>query len=91
MILHIPPIDRFWLMQTLDAWTNVSQQSPGTRIGSQPGDYALIGPNWNGLLPPGVNKIVMPTNTAWIIGRIFTSGTQEDLNHVDMDIAPNSR
>jgi hypothetical protein len=88
IILHIPAIDRFYLFETLDAWTNVSQQSPGTRIGSQPGDYALVGPNWNGTLPPGVNKIPMPTNTAWIIGRIFTSGTQQDLDHIDNDILP---
>jgi hypothetical protein len=88
IILHIPAIDRFYLFETLDAWTNVSQQSPGTRIGSQPGDYALVGPNWNGTLPPGVNKIPMTTNTGWIIGRIFTSGTQQDLDHIDNDILP---
>jgi hypothetical protein len=88
IILHLPPIDRFFLMQTLDAWTNVSQQSPGTRIGSTPGDYALVGPDWKGTLPPGVKKISMPTNTVWIIGRIFTSGTQQDLDHVDNDINP---
>jgi hypothetical protein len=88
VVFHIPEIDRFYLMQILDAWTNVSQDSPGTRMGSPAGDYAIVGPNWNKSLPPGVNKIQMPTNTAWIIGRIFTSGTEEDLNHLNMDILP---
>jgi hypothetical protein len=82
MVMHIPPIDRFFLMETLDAWTNVSMQSPGTRLDSQPGDYAFVGPSYNKPLPVGVNVIRMPTNTIWIIGRIFTTGTQEDLHHV---------
>jgi hypothetical protein len=43
VILHLPVIDRFYLMQMLDAWTNVSTKSPGTRINSQEGDYAFSG------------------------------------------------
>jgi hypothetical protein len=91
VILHLPAIDRFYLMQMLDAWTNVTTKSPGTRQGSQEGDYAIVGPGWNGELPAGVpiqNVIPMPTNTAWIIGRIFTSGTQADLDHLKYDIIP---
>jgi hypothetical protein len=88
VVLHLPVIDRFYLMQMLDAWTNVSKDSPGTRIGSEPGNYALVGPDWKKNLPSGVNVIHMPTNTMWIIGRIFTSGTQSDLDHVADDILP---
>jgi hypothetical protein len=90
MVLHIPEINRFYLMQILDAWTNVSQQSPGTRRGSPPGDYALVGPDWNGTpaLPPEVNMISMPTNTVWLIGRIFTSGTPDDLTYLNTEVIP---
>lgn len=91
VIMHLPAIDRFYLMQMLDAWTNVTTKSPGTRLGSQEGDYAIVGPGWNGDLPAGVpiqNVIPMPTNTAWIIGRIFTNGTQSDLMHLTNDIIP---
>jgi hypothetical protein len=35
IVLHLPPIDRFYLMEMLDAWTNVTTQSPGTRQASQ--------------------------------------------------------
>lgn len=90
-VLHLPDINRFYLMQILDAWTNVSQESPGTRRGSQPGDYALVGPNWDPSaqpLPAGVNMIRMPTNTAWLIGRIFTSGTPDDLNYLNTVVIP---
>jgi hypothetical protein len=89
MVFHIPNINRFWLMQTLDAWTNVNEQSPGTRRQSQPGDCAFVGPDWKKDLPSGVNRIDMATNTAWIIGRIFTSGTAEDLEYLRTEVLPN--
>jgi hypothetical protein len=44
-------------MQMLDGWTDVSTQSPGSRLGSREGNYALIGPDWKGEksdLPAGV-------------------------------------
>jgi DNA sulfur modification protein DndE len=89
MVVHIPPIDRFFLLETLDAWTNVSTSSPGTRQDSQPGDYAFVGPDWKPVpLPNGISIIRMPTNTVWIIGRIFTTGTDADLEHIKTDIVP---
>ena len=93
IVMHLPPIDRFFLMEMLDAWTNVSTSSPGTRQNSPPGDYIIGGPDWDGVIPPALPTntpvIRMPTNTVWIIGRIFTSGTQADLEHVANDILPN--
>jgi hypothetical protein len=90
VILHIPYMgNRFFLLQMLDGWTNVSMKSPGSRLGSQEGDYALVGPNWNGQLPFGLRETIqMPTNTMWIIGRIYTNGTQWDLNEVVQFIYP---
>ena len=92
MILHIPNIsDRFFLLQLLDGWTNVSDQSPGTRLGSKEGDYALVGPDWKGDLPaaiPPENVIHMDTNSMWIIGRIYTNGTDQDVKTVVDTIYP---
>jgi DNA sulfur modification protein DndE len=89
MVVHIPTIDRFFLLETLDAWTNVNPSSPGTRQNSQPGDYAFVGPDWKPVpLPGGITVIRMPTNTTWIIGRIFTTGTEGDLDHIKNDIVP---
>jgi hypothetical protein len=86
VILHLPNFgNRFFIMQMLDAWTNVSMSSPGTRLGSQEGDYALVGPNFTGDLPssiPAQNIIKFGTNSMWIIGRIYTSGTDEDVKTV---------
>jgi DNA sulfur modification protein DndE len=87
MVLHVPKIkNRFFIFQLLDAWTNVSPESPSSRIGTQEGDYAFTGPDWKGTdadLPPGiVKRYAMPTNTMWIIYRVYTSGSPRDIRKV---------
>src|SRR5271169_6192997 len=68
---------RYYLMQMLDAWTNVFA-SPGTRTtGRGKGDFAVVGPNWMGAMPVGVQEIRSPTNLVWIIGRTQTNGQSD--------------
>ncbi len=93
IVLHVPKIDnRFFIFQLLDAWTNVSPDSPGTRTGTQEGDYVFTGPDWKGTdadLPAGITKrYAMPTNTMWIIYRVYTSGSPDDINTVVNGIFP---
>ena len=82
LILHIPAIssDRFFIVQLLDGWTNVNQQSPGSRLSSAtPGDYALVGSNRNGELPGGLAGVIhFDTDTVWQIMRVLTTGTTDD-------------
>jgi hypothetical protein len=87
IVLHIPKIEnRFFIFQLLDAWTNVSPNSPGTRIGTQAGDYVFTGPDWKGTdadLPSGITqRYAMPTNSMWIICRVYTSGASDDVDTV---------
>ena len=52
---------------------------PGTRTtGTQAQTYAITGPNWHGELPDGVTEYKSATNTVWVVGRSYTSGTPED-------------
>jgi hypothetical protein len=93
IILHLPSFgSRFFLMQMLDGWTDVSMQSPGSRLGSKEGNYALIGPDWKGEksdLPAGLqDTIMMPTNSMWIIGRIYTNGTKPDIDEITTSLYP---
>src|SRR5437879_6366430 len=66
IVLHVPSSGgRFFIMQMLDAWTNVSAQSPSSRQpnNNKPGDYLLVGPDYTGQIPGGfVDVIRMPTN-----------------------------
>jgi hypothetical protein len=66
--------DRYWLMQLIDAWNGVPHV-PGTRtIGGRGGDFALVGPSWQGELPAGVGELRMPTTLGVIGGRTYVAG-----------------
>jgi DNA sulfur modification protein DndE len=94
VILHIPNMNgRFFILQMLDGWTEVSTQSPGSRLQSQEGDYALVGPRCNGHDQPPItgsfqDTIRMPTSSMWIIGRIYTNGSQSDIDDITNNIYP---
>jgi hypothetical protein len=78
MVLSVPEMgNRYYLMQMLDAWTNVFA-APGTRTtGSGKGDFAVTGPDWKGELPDGMKELSSPTNLAWMIGRTQTNGEKD--------------
>jgi len=75
IVLHVPDTKgRYYLMQIMDAWSNVFA-CPGKRTtGTKAGDFAIVGPGWQGTLPQGVKKLQSPTNMAWIIGRTQCKG-----------------
>ncbi|MEU1208909.1 DUF1254 domain-containing protein [Nocardia sp. NPDC005825] len=82
IVMTVPVMDgkRFWMMPTLDAWTNVTQNpssiNPQVKSGTGKGPftYAFTGPNWKGTLPDGLTPLPMPTDMAWILGRIEING-----------------
>jgi hypothetical protein len=78
MVLSVPEMGkRYYLMEMLDAWTNVFS-CPGTRTtGNGKGEFAVTGPRWAGQLPKGVKQIKSPTNTVWLIGRTQTNGKED--------------
>lgn len=78
ILLSLPDSgERYYLMQMLDAWTNVFA-APGTRTtGNRKGIFAIVGPGWAGALPIGAHEIKSPTNTVWIIGRTQTNGKSD--------------
>lgn len=73
IILVVPPIkDRYYSLQIGDAYI-VNQHYVGTRAtGSDGGNFALVGPNWQGKLPAGVKELRMPNNSALVALRIAT-------------------
>jgi hypothetical protein len=78
VVLSVPELGkRYYLMEMLDAWTNVFA-SPGTRTtGGGKGDFAVVGPGWTGKLPEGVKEINSPTSMVWLIGRTQTNGKDD--------------
>ena len=73
---------RYYLMEMLDAWTNVFA-APGKRTtGTKAQKYVISGPDWQGRLPRGVKQLKSPTNVVWIIGRTYCTGTPADYQAV---------
>ena len=67
-------VERYELMPFMDAWTHVFA-SPGTRTsGPQGSTYLLVGPQWQGQTPAGMNLLRAPTDMVWLIGRTQTNG-----------------
>lgn len=82
-ILSIPDMKgRYFLFPMLDGWTDVFQVPGARTTGTKAQKYAITGPNWKGTLPEGVTEYKSPTALAWIIGRIYCTGTPEDYKAV---------
>jgi hypothetical protein len=51
----------------------------GKMYGSTPGFYLLVGPDWKGDVPRGIARVFRaPTNTGYVIPRVFQDDTPED-------------
>jgi len=75
----IAPSDtqRYFNITFMDAFTD-NFAGIGTRLtNGQGGKYWIIGPNWNGATPDGVNIIQSPTNDVWMLGRIVVDGPED--------------
>ncbi len=75
----IAPTDtqRYFNITFMDAFTD-NFAGIGTRLTKgQGGKYWIIGPNWNGATPDGVNIIQSPTNDVWMLGRIVVDGPED--------------
>jgi hypothetical protein len=83
MVFSMPDMgDRYSLFPMLSAWTEVFQV-PGKRTtGTKAQHYLISGPGWHGQVPQGLTHYRAPTNTVWIIGRIYSTGTPEDYEQV---------
>jgi hypothetical protein len=76
IVLVVPPIEgkRWWLMQIIDAWNDVPA-APGSRThDGKGGNFALVGPNFKGTLPAGLEALPVDTSLVMIGGRTYTAG-----------------
>lgn len=80
VVIHVPNTDgRYYVMQMMDANTNVFA-APGKRTtGTGAHDFVIIGPRWRKAISLGMamTAIHSPTNTVWIINRIQLAGDKD--------------
>jgi hypothetical protein len=75
VVLSVPASNgRYYVIELMDAWQNVFA-APGSRTtGNGSGNFAIVGPGWNGTLPSNVTKIQSPTNAVFVGGRAQQNG-----------------
>ncbi len=80
-VVFTKPIpERFCLFELFDAYTNcVATIGKGTSSNKK--KYLITGPSFKGSVPKDMTQIKVPTNLAWIVGRIRCFGT-DDLENV---------
>ena len=79
IVLVVPPMEgkRWWLMQIIDAWNDVPA-APGYRThGNKGGNFALVGPDFTGTLPAGLEEIRVDTSLLALGGRTYTGGKSD--------------
>lgn len=85
-ILEVPAQkDRYYLVPLLSAWTTVFFVIGTRTTGTQAQIYVIAGPEWERTLPPALSTaplIKAPTDLIWILGRTYSTGTEEDYKKV---------
>jgi hypothetical protein len=79
VVFQVPDFgDRFWVYALYDARTDEFAEI-GKPYGTKPGFYLMVGPNWKGEAPAGINSVVRSsTELAFAAPRIFKDDTPED-------------
>lgn len=68
---------RYYLIQLMDAWSNVFA-APGVRTtGTGAGTFLISGPDWSGTAPGGMTHYKSPTNLVWLLGRIMVKDSAD--------------
>lgn len=85
LILSVPDThDRYYLVEFLDAWTNVFASVGKRTTGTSAKNFIIIGPVWKGDRPEGMPIIHAPTNMVLLLARTQTYGKSdyEYIHHI---------
>jgi hypothetical protein len=74
-ILHVPDMaGRYYTVELFDPWLDVFAIVGRRTTGTRAGDYLISGPQWQGAVPEGMTKLVSPSNSVLVIGRVLVEG-----------------
>lgn len=79
VVLQVPDFgDRFWVYSLYDARSD-EFSNLGRQYRTEPGDYLVVGPNWDGEVPDGIAGVLTsPTELLGMGPRLFVDDTAED-------------
>ncbi len=78
-VFQVPDFgDRFYVYALYDQRTDEIARI-GKQYGTKPGFYMMVGPNWKGNVPEGINAVVRSsTDLVFCVPRIFKESSAED-------------
>ena len=78
-VIQVPDFGkRFYVYAMYDQRTDEIARI-GQQYGTKPGFYMLVGPNWKGKVPKGINAVLRSsTGLVFVIPRVFKDATPED-------------
>lgn len=75
VVLSVPATDRYFLLPMLSLWSDVfAVAGPRTTGKNTARNFLVVGPQWRGKAPAGLEIIRSPTRYVWVIGRTQTNG-----------------
>lgn len=79
VVFQVPDFgDRFWVYALYDGRTDEFGEI-GKPYGTKPGFYLIVGPDWKGPTPAGINAVVRSsTDLGFAVPRIFKDDTADD-------------
>jgi len=73
--LNVPSsTDRYFSLAFMSAFTDVFAYVGTRATQGRGGRYWIVGPNWKGAAPPGVELIAAPSNDVWALMRTLVDG-----------------
>jgi len=79
IVLSVPDTgDRYYVMSVMSMWTNVFGSMGKRATGTGPGNFLIVGPNWQGTTPPDMRGTFRsPTRYAWLLGQTQANGPSD--------------
>jgi len=78
VFFSIPALKRYHSAALMSITSDVVAVLGTRTVGGNGGRYAIVGPNWRGDLPAGVEMVRSQSNDAWLLVRVVVNG-EEDL------------
>jgi len=79
IVLSVPDTnDRYYVFSMMNMWTDVFGSVGKRTIGTGPGNFLIVGPNWKGSAPADVQATFRsPTRYAWLLGQTQANGPDD--------------
>ncbi len=77
VFFSIPPLNRYHSAALMSITSDVVAVLGTRTVGSAGGRYAIVGPNFSGDLPKGVEMVRSQSNDAWLLVRVVVNGPED--------------